>query len=199
MAGRGGRPRAGTGSGKRTSTQPRWTPGHGTVSPVDRRTVKAHVGNRQLSPNQKGREKGPLSRPFYDSLRAHALCQVGSGLRGSALGVRVPSWGCWHTPLSALSARLSKREAATAGDLGSGLVQGEGWAAALVRVGRSSAPGQPGREMPNGQWAGTGGRRRPQTSEGPTRWEDGQRVHVEGGHLDPRPKPGRKGQVRAGG
>ena len=34
------------------------------------------------------------------------------------------------------------------------------------------------------------------TQDGPTGRQDRQWVHVEGGHLDPRPKPGRKGQVR---
>ena len=121
-SGRGGRSRVGTRSGKRTSTRPHWTPGPGTVSPLYRRTVEVHVGNRQLSPNQKGREKGPLSRPLHDPLRTHALCQAGFRLRGSAVRVRTVFWGLHHTRLSALSAWLSKREAASAGDLGSYLV-----------------------------------------------------------------------------
>ena len=119
---RGGRPRVGTRSGKRTSTRPRWTPGPGTISPLYRRTVEVHVGNRQLSPNQKGREKGPLSRPLHDSLHTHALCQAGFGLRGSAVRVWTVFWGPRHTWLSVLSAQLSKREAATVGDLGLDLV-----------------------------------------------------------------------------
>ena len=121
-SGRGGRSRVGTRSGKRTSTRPHWTPGPGTVSPLYRWTVEVHVGNRQLSPNQKGREKGPLSRPLHDPLRTHALCQAGFGLRGSAVRVRTVFWGRRHTRLSALSAWLSKREAASAGDLGSSRV-----------------------------------------------------------------------------
>ena len=121
-SGQGGRSRVGTRSGKRTSTRPHWTPGPGTVSPLYRRTVEVHVGNRQLSPNQKGREKGPLSRPLHDPLRTHALCQAGFRLRGSAVRVRTVFWGRRHTRLSALSAWLSKREAASAGDLGSYLV-----------------------------------------------------------------------------
>lgn len=63
MAGRGGRPRAGTRSGKRTSTRPRWTPGPGTVSPVDRRTVKAHVGNPPTVSQPEREGEGPTISP----------------------------------------------------------------------------------------------------------------------------------------
>lgn len=63
-----------------------------------------------------------------------------------------------------------------------------------------AAPGRPGPDSPlAGSRRARGDGMRPR-DPGRSPWaQDGQWVHVEGGYLDPRPKPGSKGQVRLSG